>query len=370
MGHPETDIETFVRETPAGRPLMLRLDPETIRSGCRPRVAILDDWEGMMARASATAELREMADVVSFHRHLNDDEVRELAEYDIAIAIRERTHFTASLLRRLPKLELLVQTGNHAYHIDLQAATRQGLIVALDPNVNASTSSVSELTFGLAIGLLRNLTGLTSRMASGEWPNSFGRSLHGRTLGILGLGRQGSSVARMGLAFGMRVLAWGPTLTRERALIEGVEYIELDELLRCADVVTIHLRLSDKSRGLLDRRRIGLMRPDSILINTARGEIVDEVPLVEALAAGRLAGAGLDVYSQEPLDTDSPLRDLQNVVLTPHIGWTVEEVFDKYSRVALNVIHSYLQQILSKDTVLNTEAVGVERPRRGGLEVA
>jgi D-3-phosphoglycerate dehydrogenase / 2-oxoglutarate reductase len=331
-------------------------------------LAILDDYEGVLTSAPATARLREIAEVAAFNRRLDDDElVNVLYDCHIAVAIRERTRFAAPLLERLPTLELLIQTGSHAYHIDLETATRRGLLVALDGQARASTHAVSELTFGLAIALLRNLPGLTHSMADGEWPHFLGRSLYGRTLGVLGLGRQGIPAARLGRAFGMRVVAWGPTLTQERAEAERVEYLELDELLSCADVVTIHLRLSEQSRGLLDHKRIALMRPDAILINTARGEIVDEAALAEALAAGQLAGAGLDVYSCEPLSPDSPLRRLPNVVLTPHIGWTVDAVFEQYSQVTWDTTHAYLRGVLPVAKVCNPEALNVARQRHGGV---
>lgn len=306
------------------------------------KLTILDDYEGVLVGPPATARLRNIVKVVAFDQRLDDDELVDvLNDCHIAVAIRERTHFSASLLKVLPTLELLIQTGSHAYHIDLEAATRQGLLIALDGQARASTHAVSELTFGLAIALLRSLPELTRSMTDGLWPRSLGCCLYGRTLGVLGLGRQGLPVARLGQAFGMRVVAWGPTLTRERAVANHIEYLELDELLSCTDVITIHLRLSDKSHGLLDRERIALMRSDAILINTARGAIVDEAALAEALAAGHLAGAGLDVYSCEPLSQDSPLRRLPNVVLTSHIGWTVDAVFKQYSQIVWNTVDSY-----------------------------
>ncbi len=335
----------------------------------RPRLAILDDYEGILRNAPATADLREIVDVTVFDRRLDPENLIEaLEEYQMVLATRERTRFPADLLEQLPALELLVQTGGHAYHVDLDAATRQGILVALGRGAKAPTRAVPELTFGLMLSLMRDLPVLTQSMARGDWPRSTGRVLHGRTLGILGLGRHGVPVARLGRAFGMEVVAWGPTLTEERAAAEGVRRLELEELLGRADVVTVHLRLSESSRGLLDRRRLNLMRPEAVLINTARGAIVDEPALVDALENGHLGGAGLDVYTDEPLPSDSPLRHLQNVVLTPHIGWTVDAVFEEFARIAQDQVWSYMQGTLSEQGVLNPDALAVKKPRSGGIK--
>jgi phosphoglycerate dehydrogenase-like enzyme len=336
----------------------------------RPRLAILDDYEGMLGRAPSTDMLRKIVDVTVFDRPLDPGEIAgTLEDYQMVLAIRERTRFSADLLGSLPILELIVQTGGHAYHVDLEAATRQGVLVALGRRVKAPTRAVPELTFGLMLCLMRDLHGLTRSMARGEWRRSTGRVLHGRTLGILGLGpRHGAQVARLGRAFGMELVAWGPTLTEERAAAEGVKRLELDEVLSTADIVSIHLRLSEMSRGLLDRRRIGLMRAEAILINTARGAMVDELALAEALRDGRLAGAGLDVYADEPLASDSPLRRLSNVVLTPHIGWTVDATFDEFARIAYDQVRGYMQYALPEHETLNAEALAVEKPRSGGID--
>lgn len=335
----------------------------------RSRLAILDDYEGMLSRAPATDGLREIVDVTVFDRRLDSDEItKRLDGYQMVLAIRERTRFPADLLERLPALELLVQTGGHAYHVDSDAATRQGILVALGRRIKAPTHAVPELAFGLMLSIMRDLPALTQSMARGEWPRSTGSVLHGRALGILGLGRHGVPVARLGKAFGMEVVAWGPTLTDERAAAEGVKRLELEELLDSADIVTVHLRLSDTSHGLLDHRRLGLMRPGAVLINTARGAIVDEPALVEALGSGRLAGAGLDVYADEPLASDSPLRHLQNVVLTPHIGWTVDAVFEEFAQIAHEQVRAYMQGVLPESEVLNPEALAANKARSGGIE--
>ncbi len=333
----------------------------------RPRLAILDDHEGIVARAPGTVRLRELADVTVFPEHLGDDQLVEaLGGFHALLAIRERTRFHAGVIGRLNDLELLLQTGGHAYHVDVDAATRQGVLIALGRRVQAPTRAVPELVFGLIIALLRDIPQLTYRMRSGQWPVAVGRSLHGLTLGILGLGRHGVPVARLAQAFGMRVVAWGPTLTPERAERAGASFLDLDELLRTADIVTIHLRLSDQSRELIDRRRLALMKPGACLINTARGAIVEEEALVEALTSGRLAGAALDVFAAEPLSLDSRLRKLENVVLTPHIGWKVGAVFEEFASIAAEQLEAYLHGRLPMSEALNPDALAAPRSRIGG----
>lgn len=337
----------------------------------RPRLAILDDYEGMLAGAPAITRFREIADVDVFNKSLEVEElVRSLCDYQILVATRERTQFTAELLEKLPKLELLVQTGGHAYHVDLEAASRMGILVALGNRTQSSYRATPELVFGLIIALLRHLPALSHTMKEGGWPISVGRILHGRTLGVLGLGRVGVPVSRLGRAFGMRVVAWGPTLTGDRAKKEGVTRLSLDELLGCSDIVSVHLRLSEQSRGLLDRRRLSLMRSDAILINTSRGAIVDEAALVDALESNHLAGAGLDVYSSEPLAADSSLRRLPNVVLTPHIGWTVDAVFEEFMEIACEQVEDYLRHNLRPTDIVNCQALTIQRERLGGVDVS
>ena len=319
-----------------------------------PRLLVLDDYEGRIAGAPAMARLRDLAEVTLLQRLL---------------AIRERTRLDRHLLDRLPRLELVLQTGGHAYHVDQEAATGRGIVVALGRRARMPSASVPELTFGLMLALLRRIHPLAGQLADGDWPEAMGGTLAGRTLGILGLGRHGRPVARIAAAFGMPVLAWDRDPGREYPDDGTVaERLPLEELLERSDVVSVHLKLSPESAGLLDAGRLARMRPGAILINTARGAIVDEQALVAALEAGRLAGAGLDVFVTEPLPADHPLRTVPNVVLTPHIGWKVDEVFAEWAEIAADQLAAWLAGRLPATEVLDPAAGQVPRSRLGGLE--
>jgi phosphoglycerate dehydrogenase-like enzyme len=231
-----------------------------------------------------------------------------------------------------------------------------------------ATASVPELTFGLLLAVLRRIHPLAGQLAAGDWPPAMGGTLAGRTLGILGLGRHGRPVARIAAAFDMTVLAWDRNRGREYDDDEPVaERLPLDDLLARSDVVSVHLRLSPESTGLLDAARLAQLRPGSILVNTARGAIVDEPALLEALHSGHLAGAGLDVFATEPLPADHPLRTAPNVVLTPHIGWKVEEVFAEWAEIAAEQLAAWLDGRLPTTEVLDPAAADVPRDRLGGL---
>jgi phosphoglycerate dehydrogenase-like enzyme len=331
-----------------------------------PRLLVLDDYEGRVAAAPAMARLRDLADVTVLDRPLTGDDLPGLAGVRVLLAIRERTRLDGGLLERLPRLELVLQTGGHAYHLDEAAATARGIVVALGRRATMPSAAVPELTFGLMIAVLRRIHPLAAELAQGAWPTAVGGTLAGRTLGILGLGRHGRPVARIAAAFGMRVLAWDRT-GRYAAAEPAVERLPLEELLGRSDVVSVHLRLSPESRGLLDGERLGRMRPRAVLVNTARGAIVDEDALVAALRSGRLAGAGLDVFATEPLPAASSLRRLPNVVLTPHVGWKVDEVFHEFAEIAAEQLGAWLDGRLAADEVVNPAAALVPRERLGGL---
>jgi D-3-phosphoglycerate dehydrogenase len=334
-----------------------------------PRLLVLDDYEGRIAGAPAMARLRDLAEVTLLQRPLADSDLDGLTEVQVLLAIRERTRLDRHLLDRLPRLELVLQTGGHAYHVDQEAATGRGIVVALGRRARMPSASVPELTFGLMLALLRRIHPLAGQLADGDWPEAMGGTLAGRTLGILGLGRHGRPVARIAAAFGMPVLAWDRDPGREYPDDETVaERLPLEELLERSDVVSVHLKLSPESAGLLDAGRLARMRPGAILINTARGAIVDEQALVAALEAGRLAGAGLDVFVTEPLPADHPLRTVPNVVLTPHIGWKVDEVFAEWAEIAADQLAAWLAGRLPATEVLDPAAGQVPRGRLGGLE--
>jgi len=269
----------------------------------------------------------------------------------VIIPVRERTKFTASLLKALPKLEYICQTGNHAYHIDMEAATKQGVIVSLAPGGNSTT----ELAFGLMLAIMRKIPQSDRAVRRGEWPLVLGYVLKGKTLGILGLGKIGTEVAAIGRAFGMKVVAWGPTLTAERAAKSEAMYLPLEEVLRNADVVSVHLALSDQSINLLNQARLRLLKKSAYLINTARGAIVDEMALVQMLKENAIAGAALDVFVEEPLPKNHPLLELENVVLAPHLGWPTDSGFAGFAENAVTNILDYMQGKLTR--ALNPEAL-------------
>lgn len=302
------------------------------------RIAILDDIHRVWEDTDGVRRLRERADVHVFTSPFGD--AATLRGFDALIANRERTKFTRELFDTLPDLRVLVQTGNHANHIDFAAARDRGIVVA---QASAGYSiGAAELAIALATAAMRQIPATDAAVRRGEWPTPSTPVMHGKTMGIVGVGRVGQHVARIANAFGMRVLGWSRRLTDITAAEAGVERRELDDLMRESDVVSIHASLAPSSRGLVDARRIGLMKPTAFLVNTARGPIVDEAALVAALAEKRIAGAGLDVFDQEPLPAGHPLTKLPNVVLTPHIGWPTDHGYQRFAAAASDVLLAYM----------------------------
>lgn len=320
----------------------------------RPQVLILDDREGLVAGSPGLARMRELADVRVLTQSMDLVPNEELASVQILMAIRERTRLDAATLDRFPALELILQTGGHAYHLDAAHAAARQIPVTLGRRAFGPRAAVPELTFALAVAALRYLPTAHRSIVEGRWEPFMGRTLNGRTLGILGYGRHGRNVARIGAAFGMNVVAW----QRDGAASDdGISRLGLDDLLAESDVVSIHLKLSDESRGLLDAGKLASMKEGSVLINTSRGAIVDEHALVDALRSGPLSAAGLDVFTEEPLPADSALRTLDNVVLTPHIGWTVEEVLVEFADIAADQLGQYLAGTLDRRELLDPAVV-------------
>jgi len=317
------------------------------------KVTVLDDYQRAFDGTEAIQRLRQRADVQILTEKLPTEEalVRALKGVKAIIPIRERTKFPAALLQALPDLEFISQTGNHAYHVDLEAATKAGIVVAMAPGGNSTT----ELAFGLMFAVMRRITQSDQAMRRGEWPLVLGYVLRGKTLGILGLGKIGTEVAAIGRAFGMKIIAWGPTLSTERASKSQATYLPLDDLLRHADVVSVHLALSEQSRNLLNETRLRLMKQSAYLINTARGAIVDERALVKILQERTIAGAGLDVFVEEPLSPNHPLLELDNVVLTPHLGWPTDSGFAGFAENAVANILDYMEGKLTR--AVNPEAL-------------
>jgi D-3-phosphoglycerate dehydrogenase / 2-oxoglutarate reductase len=324
------------------------------------KVTVLDDYQQALASTPALKRLRQHAEVQILTEKLpsQDALVRVLAGSSAVIPIRERTRFNAPLLKQLPDLELISQTGNHVYHVDMQAATEAGIIVAMAPGGNSTT----EMAFGLMLAVMRRIPQSDQEMRRGEWPLVLGYVLKGKTLGILGLGKIGTEVAAIARAFRMNVIAWGPTLTAERAGKSQAIYMGLEEVLKNADVVSVHLKLSEQSTNLLNEERLRLMKTSAYLVNTARGAIVDEPALVKVLREGVIAGAALDVFVEEPLPPNHPLLQLSNVVLTPHLGWPTDGGFEGFAEHAVTNILDYMSGKLTR--VINPEALNHRTSRR------
>jgi phosphoglycerate dehydrogenase-like enzyme len=311
------------------------------------RLSILDDYQGVALDMADWAPVRARGIEIAVERFPfadADDVVRSLADSDIVAAMRERTPFPRSIVERLPKLKLLITTGMRNASFDMAALRDRGVTVCGTGGPTGSqggggNEDTAELAWGLILGAARRIAEDHAFMRHGGWQTRIGHRVAGKTLGLLGLGRLGSAVARVGLAFGMKAIAWSQNLTAEKAAEQGVDRVEKDDLFRRADILSVHLVLSDRSRGLVGAREIGLMKPTSILVNTSRGPICDTAAIIEALKGGRLAYAGLDVYDQEPLPLNHPLRSAPNVILTPHIGYVTEENYrSSYPQIVENIL--------------------------------
>jgi phosphoglycerate dehydrogenase-like enzyme len=305
------------------------------------RVAILDDYQNVARRMADWASLPAGNEVVVFADHLSstDAVAKRLADFDAVVAMRERTPFPRALLERLPKLKLLVTTGMRNASIDVAAAIERGVTVCGTAGLPYPTA---ELTWGLILGLFRRIPTEDRATREGRWQVSCGLGLNGKTLGVIGLGGLGSRVAKIGRAFEMGVIAWSQNLTAARAAEVGATLVTKDDLLARSDVVSVHLVLSDRTRGLLGARELARMKPTAYLVNTSRGPIVDETALVDAVRKGTIAGAGLDVYDEEPLPLDHPLRNLPNTVITPHLGYVTEEGYKIFYGHALEDVKGWL----------------------------
>jgi phosphoglycerate dehydrogenase-like enzyme len=302
------------------------------------RIAILDDIHRAWESTNGVRRLRERAEVEIFTEPFGSPAA--LRGFDALVANRERTKFTRALFEQLPDLRIIAQTGNHAAHMDFQAAHDHGVVVAQASG--GYSIGAAELTIGLAMAVMRQIPAQDAAVRRGDWRTPLTPVLYGKTFGAVGLGRVGSHAARIAQAFGMRVLAWSPRLTDAAAAAAGAERRELDALLAEADVVSIHVSLTPTSRALIDARRLALMKPTAYLVNTARGPIVEEQALVAALSARRIAGAGLDVFDEEPLPAGHALTKLDNVVLAPHLGWTTDDGYRKFAESAADVLLAYL----------------------------
>lgn len=305
------------------------------------RIAILDDYQNVALTMAPWKRLPKSVEIEVFNdTAINEDVVAmRLADFEIICAMRERTPFPRDLIEKLPNLKLLVTTGLRNASIDLEAASENDITVCGTPGLDHPTA---ELAFALILELARGLHGEIRNMAIGGWQAGLGRALKGSRLGIIGLGRQGARVAKYAKAFEMEVVAWSKNLTEEDAAKKRVQRVTKSELFKTSDFVSIHTKLSERTRGLVGKREFGWMRKTAYLVNTSRGPIVDSEALTEALEAGKIAGAALDVFDTEPLPANDPLRQVPGLILTPHIGYVTEENYKVFYQGTLEAIEAWL----------------------------
>lgn len=304
------------------------------------QIAVIDDWQNVASSVVDWSVLASVGQVHFLHDYPADTAtlVQRLQGFEVICVMRERTSFDKALLQGLPKLKLLVTGGMRNAAIDIPAAKALGIQVC---GTDSYKHAAPELTWALIMASTRNLLAEANSLRAGNWQVGLGGDLYGKTLGILGLGSIGQKVAQFAQVFGMRVIAWSENLTPQRAAEAGATWVSKRELFEQADILTVHLVLSERSRGLVDAEALSWMKPSARLVNTARGPIVDEQALVQALECGRLAGATLDVYAQEPLPLDHPFRRLPNVLATPHVGYVSEQNYRQFYQQMIEAIQAW-----------------------------
>ncbi|MGR3885664.1 D-2-hydroxyacid dehydrogenase family protein [Pseudomonas sp. 1152_12] len=304
------------------------------------QIAVIDDWQNVASGVVDWSVLDTLGQVHFLNDYPAQTQVmiERLRRFEVICVMRERSTFDKALLQGLPNLKLLVTGGMRNAAIDIPAAKALGIQVC---GTDSYKQAAPELTWALIMASTRNLLGEANALRDGGWQVGLGGDLHGKTLGILGLGSIGQKVAQFAQVFGMRVIAWSENLTPERASVCAVTWVTKRELFEQADILTVHLVLSERTRGLVDAEALGWMKPTARLVNTARGPIVDEQALAQALAAGRLAGAALDVYSEEPLPIDHPFRRLPNVLATPHVGYVSEQNYRQFYQQMIEDVQAW-----------------------------
>jgi phosphoglycerate dehydrogenase-like enzyme len=304
------------------------------------RVVVLDDYQNVATQYADWSGIPDL-DLVSITEHIDDEAAlaAQLAGAAVVVAMRERTKIPASLIERLPDLQLLVTTGFSNAVMDVRAALDRGIVVS---GTSGIVTSTSELTWALIHAVGRHVAADDATMRAGGWQTRVGTGLAGRRLGLIGLGNIGGLVAKVGLAFGMDVVAWSQNLSPEKAEAAGVRPVSKDELLTTSDVISLHYVLSDRSRQMIGAPEFAAMKPSAIFVNTSRGPLVDQSALIDALRNGTIAGAGLDVYEVEPLPVDDALRSLPNTVLTPHTGYVVDQCYDIFFPHIVEDIQAWL----------------------------
>lgn len=306
------------------------------------RCAILDDYQNVALSLADWSKVKDDVDIEVFNQHLGgaDNVIAALRGFAIVCAMRERTVFPRSVIEALPDLKLLITSGMRNASIDLRAAKARGIVVCGTPAFGNATAAIAT---GLMLELARHIGYENARLKAGApWQTTVGLDLEGLTLALLGLGKLGARMAEIGRALRMNVIAWSQNLTPEKCREAGVDYVSRDDLFRRADFLSIHVQLSDRTRGLIGARELGLMKPGAYLINTSRGPVVEEAALLAALRDKRIAGAGLDVFDIEPLPLDHPLRKLDNVVLTPHLGYVAEQNYRTFFSGMVDDIRAFL----------------------------
>ncbi len=307
------------------------------------RCLFLDDYQNVALKLGDTSKISkdvEFQVLTEAVRRTDADTVRDCKDFDIVVMMRERTRFSRAVIDGLPKLKLLITTGAYNASIDMKACAERGIVVCGTGGFGNPTTGI---TFGLILELTRRIGWEHARMKAGvPWQATLGMDIEGKTLGVLGLGKLGARAAGVGKAFGMKVIAWSQNLTPERCKEVGVEYSSKDDLFRNADIVTIHLVLSDRTRGLIGASELALMKNTAYLVNTSRGPIVDEKALLDALNKKQIAGAGLDVFDVEPLPLDHPFRKMDNVVITPHLGYVSQQNYQRYYPDIIDDIRGFL----------------------------
>jgi phosphoglycerate dehydrogenase-like enzyme len=331
------------------------------------KIAILDDYAKVALQSADWSVLQGKAEITVFDRHLSENEAATLLQpFDVFCTVRERMSLPRSLFQRLPKLKLVTIIGMSLPNLDMAAATDNGVIVAHSNFANPIYANVfnatPELTWALMIATVRHMDLESRRMREGKWQSTVGIILAGRTLGLLGLGRIGKRMAAYAHAFGMPVIAWSQNLTDETAASVGARRVEKDDLFRLSDVLSIHVQLSDRTRGLVTARELALMKRDAYLINTSRGPIVVEADLIAALRSGRLAGAGVDVFDLEPPPADHPFRSMDNVTISPHLGYVTRETLTAFYTDTLEALVAYANGAPIR--IANPEALAHAKQRR------
>lgn len=312
-----------------------------------PQVAILDDYAGAALDLADWSPVQRRSEITVFERHLAEAEAADtLRPFDVVCTVRERMAFPRTLIERLPNLKLITIVGRSLPNLDIAAATERGILVAhsdfAGPRFRSVRDATPELAWGLLIATVRHLAEEHRRLRDGAWQATVGVTLAGKTLGLVGLGRVGRRMAKYAKAFDMQVIAWSQNLTEEDAAAVGARRVDKSALFKESDVVSIHVVLSERTRGLIAEPEFALMSPHAYLINTSRGPIVDEAALISALRHGRIAGAGLDVYDVEPLPRDHPLRLLPNVTLSPHLGYVTREMLGAFYADTVEAVAAWL----------------------------